>query len=77
MYPLRFSPSPTSASKCPPGLLYPHGIEPPDLVRVFFVGVASLNREEPCDGAGAGPENRRGGLTTRVEEVLQEGSHGR
>lgn len=26
--------------ECPPGLLYPQGIEPPDPVRVLFVGVA-------------------------------------
>ena len=31
---------PDAGVECPPGLLYPQGIEPPDRVRVLFVGVA-------------------------------------
>jgi hypothetical protein len=30
----------TIGVECPPGILYPPGIEPPDSVRVLFVGVA-------------------------------------
>lgn len=31
---------PDRGVECPPGLLYPRGVEPPDPVRVLFVGVA-------------------------------------